>query len=94
MENKPNYIAIILIFIVIFSVIKISNLNKEKNNLENELSYCEDAIDEANDNLEQANNNIEELNSIIEDAQSYAWSSYGEMGEALENLYTLDTISY
>ncbi len=43
--------------------------------------------------LEEANSNIEEANSNIEDAQGYAWSNYQEMGEALENLTTVDTVA-
>jgi methyl-accepting chemotaxis protein len=50
-------------------------------------------VDEYSDSLRQANDNIEEANSYIEDAQGYAWSSYQEMGEALENLTAVDTIS-
>lgn len=42
--------------------------------------------------LEGANNNIEEANSMIEDAKYYAWESYDEMGDALDNLGTVDTV--
>ena len=35
-------------------------------------------------------NALDEANSNIEDAQSYAWSSYDEMGDALDNLTTVN----
>ncbi len=86
MENKSNYFVIILIIAIIFLWFKIDGIKEERDDLEAELSNYEYA-------LEEANNNIEELNSIIEDAQDYAWSSYEEMGEALDNLYILDAVN-
>lgn len=50
-------------------------------------------IDEYSSALEQANYNIEDANSSIEDAQSAAWSTYEDMGYALDNLETVDTVS-
>jgi len=35
---------------------------------------------------------LDEANSSIEDAQSYAWSSYEDMGDTLENLETVNTV--
>lgn len=43
--------------------------------------------------LEEANSNIEEANDNITGAQYYAWESYEEMGDALDNLNTVDTVS-
>lgn len=77
--------TIILAIILIFLWIKYSSL-KEKN------EQLSDLVAEYQYALEQANENIEGANSIIEDAQGYAWSSYEDMGYALENLYTVDTI--
>ena len=54
--------------------------------LENKISDFETALQEANDNIEEAN-------SQISDAQGYAWESYEEMGETLNNLSTVDTVS-
>lgn len=77
--------AIILLVAFIFLWTKYSSLkeeNKQLSGLMEEYQYA----------LSQANQNIEEANSIIEDAQSYAWSTYQEMGDALDNLYTVDTV--
>lgn len=54
--------------------------------LQNKVSDHEEALNEANSNIEEANNNIE-------DAKYSAWSSYDDMGYALDNLDTVDTVS-
>ncbi len=56
------------------------------------LNDCEYKLSDYETSLEEANNNIEEANSIIEDAQGSAWSSYEDMGDALDNLSTVDTV--
>lgn len=85
-ENKYKSIILILLFILIFIWAKYNNLKEENIILSGQLDEYRYALD-------QANENIEEVNSIIEDAQSYAWNSYQEMGEALDNLETVDTVS-
>ena len=52
----------------------------------------EDQLSEYESVLSESNDNIEEANSIIEEAQSYAWSDYDDMGYALDNLETVDTV--
>jgi len=52
-----------------------SKLNQEISELQDENSSLEDALDQANSN--------------IEEAQSYAWSSYDDMGYVLDNLETV-----
>ena len=59
----------------------------------NEYDYCESRLSNYRDALEEANNNIKEANSNIENAKSYAWGSYEEMGDALDYLDTVDTVS-
>lgn len=54
--------------------------------LENRLSDYQTALEEANDNIEQ-------VNSEIRQAKRYAWESYEEMGNALDNLDTASTVS-
>lgn len=54
--------------------------------LENRISDFETALQEANDNIETAN-------SQIRRAKGYAWESYTEMGEILESLRQIDTVS-
>lgn len=87
MEKESTYkiIALILLILLFFSNSNSRSLKKEKLILEDQLSEYESALSEANDNIEEAN-------SIIEDAQSYAWSDYDEMGYALDNLETVDTV--
>jgi hypothetical protein len=48
--------------------------------LQNRSDYCFDEVVEMQEN-------IDDLNYQIEDANRWAWSSYDEMGMALENLY-------
>lgn len=84
-ENKYKILFFILLAVLIIGWLKFSNLKEENSILEDEVGAYQDA-------LSQANQNIEEANSIIEDAQSYAWSSYQEMGDALDNLTTVDTV--
>lgn len=88
MENESKYriLFFVLLIILIFGWLKYNNLREENATLT-------DQIDAYQYTLGQANENIDEANSIIEDAQSYAWSSYEEMGDALDNLTTVDTIS-
>ena len=84
---KNKTLIYILIGIIVFGWFQLNKINSKVEELTNLNSDCEYT-------LEEANNNIEEANSIIEDAQSYAWSSYEEMGDALDNLYTVDTVSF
>ncbi|MCX6753010.1 MAG: hypothetical protein NTW62_01525 [Candidatus Nomurabacteria bacterium] len=55
---------------------QIVSLNYQVSDLEDENSNLTDSLDQCNSN--------------IEDAQSYAWSSYEEMGDALDNLETVN----
>lgn len=98
MEDKSFYSGTIIIIIIagiwIWSLYgDINKLKNENNYLEDSLYGCEASLDDYQSALEEANNNIDEANSIIEDTQSYAWSSYQEMGDALDNLYTVNTVS-
>ena len=87
MEKESSYkiIAIILAILLFFSYTNSHSLGKKNIILEDRLSEYQSALSEANDNIEEAN-------STIEDARGYAWSSYHDMGSALENLSTVDTV--
>lgn len=85
-ERKSKVLIYALIAIIFLGWFKYSHLKKEN-------IYLNDQIDEYHDALSVANQNIEDVNSMIEDAKSFTWLSYEEMGGALENLETVDTVS-
>ena len=86
MEDKQKGIAgvaIVILIIWLFSMngtikeLKVENesLQSDNDDLQAEVSDYQDALQTANSN--------------IEDAQGYAWLSYDEMGQALDNLETV-----
>lgn len=80
-NNKWTIIGLIIVSLLFWRdhhklVNRIENLNNQVSSLEDEKSSYSNALDEANSN--------------IEDAQGYAWATYQEMGEALENLETIN----
>ncbi len=77
---------------VIILVVCLSLLWYKYDNLKEENSYLRRKLYDYKSALEEANDNIEQVNSYIEEAQGYAWESYEEMGEALDNLQTVDTV--
>lgn len=85
MEEKNKNIIIFIIAVII--ILQWNSYNDLKRESSANIRRCESKIRIANDYRDQANSNIE-------DAQSYAWSSYEEMGWALDNLETVDNISF
>ena len=72
-------------------------LNIKLRDAKNLVIEYQDALQEANDNLEAAEirlneyqDALQEANDNIDEAKNYTWESYQEMGEALENLSTVD----
>ncbi|OGI56976.1 hypothetical protein A3B85_00560 [Candidatus Nomurabacteria bacterium RIFCSPHIGHO2_02_FULL_37_13] len=94
MEKETTYktIAGILLFLLVISWSLGGSSNGKRAMLEDRISSLESQLEEYQYALEEANNNIEDANSIIEEAQDYAWSSYSEMGDVLDNLSTVDTV--
>jgi archaellum component FlaF (FlaF/FlaG flagellin family) len=86
MQKHHNIILVILIAALLIVGAKYKSLKSENENLTS-------LVDEYDYSLSQANDNIEEANSYIEDAQGYAWSSYEDMGYALESMDIVDTVS-
>lgn len=81
MDGKVPTILLIVVSIWFWSDHRslseeVSRLNDQIDSLDYKVSTYSDALDEANSN--------------IEDAQSYAWSSYNDMGDALDNLKTVE----
>lgn len=59
-------------------------------NLTDRISYLEDENSSLEGELSSYRDALEQSNSNIEDAKSYAWSSYNDMGDALDNLETVE----
>lgn len=93
MDANKNIIIIVCIVAIIWMGFNIRTKNNNIEDLENTVARLRHAVSSYSYALDEANNNIEEANSSIEDAQGYAWSSYDEMGWALDNLETVDTVS-
>ena len=97
MENESNHqwIIVILVGLLIWALFFYKQKYEGQTTEEwfNDYDYCESRLGEYKDALEEANDNIDEANSKIEDAKGYAWENYEEMGNALENLETVDTVS-
>ena len=88
METESGYKIAVVVFIIILFF-----LNSQYKEVKEENIILRESISQYQSALSEANDNIEEANSIIEDAQGYAWSSYEDMGYALDNLSTVDTVS-
>ncbi len=84
-NNSNHGWIIVLVIVLAYFVIHSHNLQSQVDRLESTVSDYSSALDEAN-------NNIDEANTSIEDAQGTAWSSYDEMGQALDNLTAVDTV--
>lgn len=87
-ENKSNKWLFVVIILVVVIFLQLNKINKIKE----DIARLESNNDELSYALDEANGNIEQANSSIEDAQDYAWSSYNDMGYALDNLETVDTV--
>lgn len=88
MQDATKYKLLIAALIISLLVLgqKFKEQRRQKQNLESRLDDYSSALGEANDNIDEAN-------SYIEDAKSSAWSSYEDMGNALENLQTVSNVS-
>lgn len=91
-EKGKGWIFILLVILSIWFWRDHHNLTSRVESLQDEVADLGDKVNSYSDALDQANSNIEEANSNIEDAQGYAWSSYEEMGQALDDLVTVDIV--
>ena len=82
-EKRNGWILILLIILSIWFWRDHRNLTSRVESLQDEVADLDDKANSYSDALDQANSNIE-------DAQSYAWSSYDDMGYALDNLETVE----
>lgn len=95
MASTMKYKVFIGVLILVLLVLgqKYKELRRENQLLKDRNVRLGNRVSDYSSALEEANNNIEEANEIIEDAQGYAWSAYEDMGYALDNLQTVDTVS-
>ena len=71
--SKPLFVFLIVVLFCFW---------RSNSNLKNELKETKDELSNYEDALYQVNSNLEE-------ARWYAWESYEEMGDALDNLETV-----
>lgn len=83
MKEKGRWFFVIFIILSIWFwrdhhklTMQIQNLHDEIYELDNKANSYSEALDQANSN--------------IDDAKGYAWSSYDDMGYALDNLETVE----
>lgn len=89
-SNKTKWIVSVALLGLIIWIV---SLNDQINELQQENADLRGQISEYSGSLDEANSNIEQASQHIEDAQGYAWTTYQEMGEALESLETVDVVS-
>ncbi|MBI4092668.1 MAG: hypothetical protein HY420_01960 [Candidatus Kerfeldbacteria bacterium] len=68
-------------------------LNGQLSKVKEENLALQQRVSDYSSSLQEANDNIEQANGYIEDAQGYAWATYQEMGDAIDSLQTVDTVS-
>lgn len=90
-QNSSQWGVGLLIGIVVGIFIGVS-LGPSQKEYGAALWQCEVVRDDYVAALEDASRNIQEANYQLVDGQSYAWSSYEDMGYFLENLYEVDDI--
>lgn len=98
MKDSDNNLGGAVMGIVIGIIIG-SSIGPSRGELENSKeeagiaqAQCEEVKDEYVSALDEANLKIEEANNISSDAGGYAWSSYQDMGYALENLSDVESV--
>ena len=81
-ESGNSWFWIVSIILAIWFWHDHSSLTGQVELLQNQVADLDSQVSQYSDDLDQANSNIE-------DAKSSAWSSYDEMGDALDNLETV-----
>lgn len=90
MEEENGLFFIVLIIICIWFWRDHHSLKDQLEKSQSDLVDSQYALSSCEDESQSYQDALDEANSNIEDAQSYAWSSYEEMGDALDNLTTVN----
>jgi hypothetical protein len=83
MGGKGGWLFVVLIILSVWFWRDHHKLTGRIQTLQDEVSDLDYKVNSYSDALEQANSNID-------DAKGYAWSSYEDMGYALDNLETVE----
>ena len=75
---------------IITSVFFIMHFRAELQNSESEKIYIQSELEKTKDELNDVKDKLDEANSNIEEAKSSAWETYEDMGDALDNLETVE----
>lgn len=79
MEKSNNWIWVFLIILSIW-------FWKDHRNLTNQVEILKDEVADLDYKMRTYSSALDQANSNIEDAKWYAWSSYDDMGYALDSL--------
>ena len=83
MEEKGGWLFVILIILSIW-------FWRDHHKLTTQIQILQDEVYELNNKVNSYSDALDQANSNIDDAKGYAWSSYDDMGYALDNLETIE----
>lgn len=83
MEEKSGWLFVILIILSIW-------FWRDHHKLTTQIQILQDEVYELNNKVNSYSDALDQANSNIDDAKGYAWSSYDDMGYALDNLETIE----
>lgn len=95
-DKQIGYYIVAVVVLVISTIgfaVANSNANEEKAQLQSQVDDLTSQNDDLQSNLDDANANIDQANDSITTAQGYAWSDYDSMGQALDNMSTVDNVN-
>ena len=83
MEGKGGWLFVVLIILSIW-------FWRDHHKLIGQIQTLQDEVYELNNKVSSYSDALDQANSNIDDAKGYAWSSYDDMGYALDNLETVE----
>lgn len=82
MKEKGGWLFILIILSIWFW--------KDHHKLTTQIQNLQDEVYELDDKVNSYSDALDQANSNIDDAKGYTWSSYDDMGYALDNLETVE----